>query len=126
MDINYLKNFRPVSNLSFLSKILEQIVHGRMVAHLEATDAMPRTQSAYRRHHSTETAFLKVFNDINTAIDSGQVTALCLLDPMAAFDTVDHCILLYRLEKTLGFPGRTIERFRTYLENRSFRVFFVN
>ena len=54
LDINDLKNFRPVSNLSFLLKILKKVVHGRMVAHLEATDARPRTQSAYRRHHSTD------------------------------------------------------------------------
>ena len=116
LDINDLKNFRPVSNLSFLSKILEKVVCGRMVAHLEATDAMPRTQSAYRRHHSTETELLNVLNDINTAIHSGQVTALCLLDLSAEFDTVDRCILLDRLEKTFGFIGRTIEWLHTYLE----------
>ena len=69
LDISDVKNLRPVTNLSFLSNILEKVVRGRMVAYFEATDAMPRTQSAYCRHHSTETAFLKVFNDINTAID---------------------------------------------------------
>ena len=109
-----------MSNLSFLSKILEKVLNDRMVDHLEATDAMPRTQSAYCRHHSTETALLKVFNDINTVIDFGQVTALCLLDPSAVFDTVDHCILLDRLENTFGFTGRTIEWLHTCIENDLF------
>ena len=83
-----LKNYRPVSNLSYLSKFLEKVVHGRMLVHLEATREMPRTQSAYRHNHSTETA--KIFNDIAVAVDSGSTTAACLLDLSAAFDTVDH------------------------------------
>ena len=105
LDINELKNFRPVSNLSFLSKILEKVVHSWMVAHLKTTDTMPEL-SLHTVIITAQTALLKVFSDINIAIDSGQVTALCLL------------------EKTFGFTGRTIEWLRTFLENRSFLVFF--
>ena len=100
LDINDLKNFRPVSNVSFLSKILEKVVHGRMVAHLEATDAMHRTRSAYYRHHSTAIALLKVFNDINTAIDSGHV-------PAGPIGNIRYCWPLY--------PARSVgENIRLY------------
>ena len=80
-----------------------------MVAHLDAINAMPQNQSAYRQFHSTETALLKIFNDIATAKDSGYVTALCLLDLSAAFDTVDYDILLARLKNIYGFFGLTIK-----------------
>ena len=111
------KEFQMVSNLSLLSKILKKVVHSQMVAHLKASDAMPKTQSAYRCHHSTEAALLKEFSDIATAVDCGHVTALCQLDQLAAFDTVDHFILLQRLEKTFSFTDLTIKQLRFYLEN---------
>ena len=107
---------------SYVSKILEKVFHTRMVAHWNATNSMPRTQSAYRQFHSTETALLKVFSNIATTTDSGRVTALCLLDLSAAFDTVDHEILLARLEKTYGFIGLTIKWLRTYIKNCAFHV----
>ena len=83
-------------------------MHGRILVHLEATGAMPRTQSPYRRNNSTETALLKISNYIAVAVDSGSTTAACFLDLSAAFDTVDHGILLARLEKTHGFSGLTL------------------
>ena len=89
LDSLDLKNFRPVSNLSFLSKIIEKVVHSRMVSHLEAL-----AQFAYRCHHNTETALLKVFRDIATAVDGERVMALYLLDLSAVFDMVGHSILL--------------------------------
>ena len=70
-----------------------------MLARLNATNAMTSPQSVYRQFPSTETALLKVFSDIAIASDSGRVTALCLLDLSAAFDTVDPEILLARLEE---------------------------
>ena len=103
LDGQELKNYRPVSNLSYLSKFLEKGLHSQMLVLLEATGAMPRTQSAYRRNHCTETALLKIFNEIAVSVDSGSTTVACLLDLSAAFDTVDHGILLARLEKTYGF-----------------------
>ena len=66
-------------------------------------------QSAYRRHHSTETAVLKIVSDILCAADRGDATCLCLLEMSAAFDTVDHDILVERLEKAFGLRGQVLE-----------------
>ena len=90
LDTGDMKNFRPVSNLSFLSKLLERVVLCRLQAFLDSNDMMPPMQSAYRRFHSTETAVTTVYSDLLLAADVGQVSALCLLDLTAAFDTVDH------------------------------------
>jgi len=83
---------------------------------------MPTQQSAYRQHHSTETAVTKVYNDSLLAADSGLVSALCLLDLTAAFDTVDHDLLLLRLEQQLGLRGVPLLWFASYLRCRSYRV----
>ena len=75
-------------------------------------------QSAYKRCHSTETALLKVQNDILIAIDNKKCVALLLLDMSAAFDTVDHEILLERMSKRFGIKGKVLKWFRSYLQNR--------
>jgi len=67
---------------------------------------MPPLQSAYRANHSTETALLKIFNDVLLAADKGEITALCMLDLTAAFDTVDHDVLLLKLQNMFGIGGR--------------------
>jgi len=118
LDVSDLKNYRPVSNLSFLSKLLEKVVQRRLQAFLDSNQLMPSQQSAYRQHHSTETAVLKVYNDLLMAADSGLVSALCLLDLTAAFDTVDH-------ERQFGLRGVTLLWFRSYLSGRSYRVWFA-
>ena len=82
-----MKNYRPVSNLSFLSKLLERAVQTRLQAFIDSNNLMPTTQSAYRQGHSTETAVTTIYNDTLLAADSGQLTAVCLLDLTAAFDT---------------------------------------
>ncbi|WP_295513932.1 reverse transcriptase domain-containing protein, partial [Thiolapillus sp.] len=102
LDPNDLKNFRPVSNLSFFSKLLEKVVMSQLLDHLNTNELWPRFQSAYRACHSTETALLRVLNDLLTASDDGQVSLLTLLDLSAAFDTIDHDILFHRLEHVFG------------------------
>ena len=77
-DLSELKNFRLVSNLSFISKLLEKIVQTRIQAFFESNGLMPRMQSAYRRFHSTKTAVTKVFNDLMVSADNIQMSALCL------------------------------------------------
>ena len=90
---NELKNYRLVSNLSFISKILEKIVANKLQAHIKINHLSNPLQSAYRKHHSTESALLKVHNDIIISMDKGEVTALILLDLSATFDTIDHATL---------------------------------
>ena len=93
-DDSQLKNYRPVSNLPSPSKLLEKVVQNQLQHHLISNDVMPKFQSAYRQSYSTETAVNKILNDLLLAADQGHVSALSLLDLTAAFDTVDHSLLL--------------------------------
>lgn len=113
-----MKNYRPVSNLSFISKVLEKVVASRLQSHIQMTNTSNLFQSAYKKLHSTETALLKVHNDIITAMDKGKVTALTLLDLSAAFDTIDHPILLDRLESWFGITGLALDWVTSYLTDR--------
>ena len=90
LDADILKNYRPVSNLSFLSKSIERIVCVQLINHLDKNGLYEVFQSAYRQLHSTETALASVQNDILQAIDSCGGAILVLLDVSAAFDTIDH------------------------------------
>ena len=81
-------------------------------------DLLPSTQSGFRRGHSTETAVLKVYNDAVIASDKGEVTCLLLLDYSAAFDTVDHNILLTILEESFGITGSVLAWIRSFLTDR--------
>ena len=83
---------------------------------------MEEKQSAYRRFHSTETALLKVKMDIIKAIDNQEITCLVLLDLSAAFDTIDHSILLNRLETTFGIKDTTLKWTASYLTGRTQKV----
>ena len=119
LDPENLANYRPVSLLPFLSKVLEKVVAQQLVSHIDKHSLSARYQSGFKRHHSTETALLKVTNDILRESDKGKVTALVLLDLSAAFDTVDHDILLSRLETDVGVSGVALSWFRSYLSGRS-------
>jgi len=98
-------SFRPISQLSFVSKLVERAVAVRFVIHCDQNGLLPVRQSAYRRHHSTETAVLIVYNDIVRAVDKGQVVPLVLLDLSSAFDTVDHDCLLSVLQCRFSVDG---------------------
>ncbi len=113
-----MKNYRPVSNLSFTSKILEKVVANRLNSHICASNTSNPFQSAYKKFHSTETALLKIQNDVLMAMDKGRVTALTLLDLSAAFDTIDHAILLDRLENSFGISGSALGWLSSYLTDR--------
>ena len=119
LDVGKADNYRPISNLSFISKLLERCVNHQTNEYLKENNLLPVTQSAYRRNHSTETAVLKVMSDVYEAADKGYATLLALLDLSAAFDTVDHTILLERLACIFGIRGTVLNWFTSYLTCRS-------
>ena len=121
-----LNNFRPISNLNFISKILEKVVASRIQSHLLSNSLSSSFQSAYRMFHSTETILLGIHNDLILAMDRGEVTSLILLDSSAAFDTVDHSILLHRLQHWFGLHGTSLDWFSSYLTLRSQAVSIQN
>lgn len=119
LDSTVAKSYRPISNLPVLSKLLERLVARQLLHHLTTSQLLPDRQSAYRANHSTETAVLKVLADILSAVDSGDLALLTLLDLSAAFDTVDHETLLQRLATSYGLGGCVYGWFVSYLESRT-------
>ena len=119
LDRDDVSNYRPISNLTFISKVMEKIVAKQLIAYLASNNLMPRLQSGFRSGHSTETAILRVLSDIYSSIDQGQVALLALLDVSAAFDTVDHDILLERLSKSFGITRSAHHWIRSFLTSRT-------
>ena len=113
--INGFTNLRPVSNLQYVSKLVERGVFDQVHAHISEHDLYPLLQSAYRRGHSTDTALLKIYNDILMAMNRQEVVLLVLLDLSAAFDAVEYSVLLSRLCTSLGIRGTALEWFASYL-----------
>ena len=109
-----LQSYRPISNLSFVSKIIERLVVNRVSDHTQQHSLLTECQSAYRQYQSTETAIAIVHNDIVCAIDHGFVSALVLLDLSAAFDTVNHEVLMYILKDRFSIEHHELDWFRSY------------
>ena len=93
------KNYRPVSNLAFLGKVIERCAAKQIIQHIENNGLMEPHQSAYRKHHSTETCLLKIKSDILEAMDKQMVTCVLLLDASAAFDTISHKSTTRKIEQ---------------------------
>ena len=114
-----MKNYRPVSNLAYVSKVIEKVIAEQLIHHIEVNNLHEPFQSAYKKYHSTETALTRVKNDIIRAITNKEVSFLILLDLSAAFDTVDHKILLNRLHDRMGITGDAHRWFCSYLSDRT-------
>jgi hypothetical protein len=103
LDPDELSNYRPVSNLSYILKLIERVVAAQMHEHFSANSILSVHQSAYRLNHSTKTALLCICEDLLATADRGDGAALLLLDLSAAFDTIDHTILMQRLHLTVAY-----------------------
>ena len=117
-----LKNYRPVSNLSFIFKLIEKVVAKQLNNYIDSEGLSNVSQSTYRRLHSTESALLKIQNDIAASTDSGKAVALTLLDLSATFDTIDHGILFNSLRDGFGVDGTVLRWIKSYLSNRKQKV----
>ena len=121
LDKNSLSNYRPISQLSTISKILEKVVFKQLIHYLEINNIIDPFQSAYRPNHSTETCLNHVISNILNSLDTGSPIQLLLLDISAAFDTLDHDILTNRL-RDIGVDGITLSWLISFFKYRTFVV----
>ena len=119
MDHNEFKNYRPISNLKFLFKTIERAAAKQVNDYLQSNGLHAPQQSAYRRFHSTETALVRIQNDLLEAVDKHHEAVLVLLDFSAAFDTIDHHTILQRLQARYGIVGTPLKWFESYLRGRA-------
>ena len=122
LDKENLKNFRPVSNLPFIGKCIEKVAIKQMEEHLEVNNLTEPLQSAYKQNRSTETAIVKVTNDILIELDKRMCVYLVLLDLSAAFDTIDHQVFLTQMQTQYAMSGGVHDWMQTYLQGRRQRV----
>ena len=111
-------NYRPISNLNTISKILERLFAARLIPHVGKSSSFNPLQSAYRKFHNTETALTKILSDAYSHIDNKKVVVLIALDLSAAFDTLEHGLLLDRLSFAFGVSGSALRWIRSYLNGR--------
>jgi hypothetical protein len=119
LDADELANYRPISNLSYLGKLIERVAISQIQAFLQSNDLVSPAQSAYRPHYSVETALLRTQNDLLQALDSGKEAILVLLDFSSAFDLIDHDLLCHRLQTRYGISGSVLAWIKSYLAGRT-------
>ena len=115
-------NYRLVSNLSFISKVAEKVTLTQFTKHCDENKLLPAYQSVYRKNHSCETSLIKLVDDLLWAMEKQLVTAVVILDLLAAFDTVDHDLLLEVLEKRFGVTDKAKEWYSNYIKQRKFSI----
>ena len=121
-----LNNYRPVSSLCFIAKILEKLVLSQVSSYLNFHNLCNTCQSAFRPGHSTETALLKVVNDLFLSLDKGSISVLALLDFSSEFDTNDHPIFVHRLHTDFGCTDSVLQWFSSYLTDGTHYVSLSN
>ena len=119
VDTDNYKNYRPVSNLVFIGKLIERVVQTRLNQHLLSNNLVSEKNYAYEKNHSTELLLLKVVDDLYKAFDNNLPSVVVLLDLSAAFDTVDHGKLLHILKYEIGIDGTALKWFESFLVGRT-------
>ena len=122
LDADEFKSYRPVSLLSFISKLVERVVHHRINAHLLENNLMSPSQHGYKKHHSCETMLIKLIDDIMIGVNDKSGVVVLIVDLSAAFDTVDHRILLNILSYKYKIRGSALQWIKAFLSGRFQRV----
>ena len=122
LDVDELKNYCPISNLTYFSKILEKAIHIQLKDYADRANLFSSYQSSYRKYHSCETAVTRKHNDILMMIDQKENVVLLLLDLSAAFDTINHILLLKRLKNVYCITDVAIQWLKSWLSSQTFRV----
>ena len=115
------KNYRPISLLPLISKVLERVIHEQTTEFLDKYKILYKFQSGFRKNHSTDFCLSYLTDEISTCFNSGILTGMILIDLQKAFDTIDHYISLQKLP-SLGFSNEVIDWFRSYLRSKKFHV----
>ena len=115
------KNYRLISLLPLLSKIIERIIHNQTQEFLDKNNILYKYQSGFQKHHSTDTCLSYLTDKVKIGFEEGLLTGMVLIDLQKAFDTIDHSILLEKMSY-LCFAGKMIAWYKSYLTNRSFIV----
>ena len=110
-------NYRPISVLGHITKIFEKCAHGQLLSYLEQHDFISVDQSAFIKHHSTQTLLLKVVDNWLENIENGLITGICYFDVAKCFDSISHDILLFKMGK-YGIRNTEINWFKSYLNGR--------
>ena len=123
-DKNDPKNFRPISLLSCVGKILERIIASRLSLHMETNKMFANSQSGFRRKHMTSEQLLRLTEASHTAFKKRQTTAALFLDAEAAFDRCWHSGIRFKLKKNLNLPDRIIRLLSSFLTDRTLKVLY--
>jgi hypothetical protein len=116
------KNYRPVAILCILSKVIERVIFLQIVEYMNCNNLFHPNHHGFRAHHSTSTAMIQMYDSWVQAVDKGELTGVCMLDMSAAFDVVDHAILLDKL-KLYGFDDKSLKWMEDYLSGRTQAVY---
>ena len=118
LDSEIFNHSRPISNLTYLSKLIEKVVATRLFDHMTTNGLHEWLEYSYKKYHSTETALTCIHDAILRAVDEKQCVILLVLDLSVAFDTIDHDMLLSRLQKYIGLRDTPLSWFQSYMSQR--------
>jgi Reverse transcriptase (RNA-dependent DNA polymerase) len=122
LDPHNPASYIPISNLTFVSKLVGRAVDARLIDHCNKYNLLPVYQSAYRSLYSTETAIARIYNDVVGMLDQGHIGVLMLINWSAAFDTEDHGVLYQVLNHRFGVTNQALDRIKDCLTDREWAV----